>query len=480
LAAGGAIACWAMVFHVSADVIYLNDGSKVEGEVHRTDTGYAVKTSDGNTTSVDAGKVKSLEAKRGGALSSSSVSGAAAPAPSAGPTTKPAPAPDNGMQGLTSLRRSVENQADVKKILERYRKFIEQHVGTPAGDEAVRDAQTWEDRLDKGMVKIGDRWLSKEAQTELHAKSVERAESARQLLIDGHLREATAALDAALAENPQNAPAQYHRGVVYYRQQQPLNARKAFEAVAQWTPNHAPTLNNLAVLLWGAKQYAISLNYYGQAMNAAPLTQQVIDNVAEALNDLPQSQRDNAVTKKVVLLFNAQDMTLQGRMKKQGQIRWGSTWVTEKQLETLRGEEKEIEEKIGKMNDDFEQVQDRLEQIGRDISDTERSIRRIEASSYGRDSSGRPVRLSYPKLYYDLKKDLEQLQTEQDSEKNKATRLRSAAKVMQRSLSIPRYTGVQQIIGVEGAPDLSDLAVPEASPTASATQPAATQSSAAQ
>src|SRR4051812_6870472 len=112
LAAGGAIACWALVFHVSADVIYLNDGSKLEGEVHRTDSGYAVKTADGSTTTVDATKVKSLEAKRGGASPSSS---SAAVAPPAAPTTKPAPAPDNGMQGLISLRRSVENQTDVKK-----------------------------------------------------------------------------------------------------------------------------------------------------------------------------------------------------------------------------------------------------------------------------------------------------------------------------------------------------------------------------
>jgi tetratricopeptide (TPR) repeat protein len=462
-----------LVFHVSADVIYLTDGLKLEGEVHRTDTGYTVKTPDGMTTAVDASEVKSLEAKRNGATSSS-VASAAAP-----PTSRPAPAVDNGMQGLISLRRSADSQADAKNVLERYRKFIEQHVGTPAGDAAVRDAETWQERLDKGMVKVGDRWLSKDEQTELHAKSVRRAEEARQLLVEGHLREATAALDAALAENSQSAPAHYLRGVVYFRQQQPLNARKSFEAVAQSTPNHGPTLNNLAVLMWGAKQYAIALNYYGQAMNAAPLTQQILDNVAEALNDLPQSQRDNAVTKKVVLLFNAQDMTLQGRMKKQGRVRWGSTWVTEKQLESLRREEKEIEDKIAKMNDEFEQVQDRLEQIGRDVSDTERSIRRIEASSYGRDSSGRPVRLSYPKLYYDLKNDLEQLQTEQDSEKNKATRLRNAAKVMQRSLSIPRYAGVQQIIGVEGAPDLSELPSPSPSPTASATQPAATQSSAA-
>src|SRR4051794_11457959 len=110
--------------------------------------------------------------------------------------------------------------------------------------------------------------------------------------------------------------------------------------------------------MWGAKQYAIALNYYGQAMNAAPLTQQILDNVSEALNELPQSQRDNDVTKKVVFLFNAQDITMQAHMKKQGLVRWGSTWVNQKQLESLRAEEKEVEGKIGKMNDEFEQVQD--------------------------------------------------------------------------------------------------------------------------
>jgi hypothetical protein len=239
LAAGGAIACWALVLHVSADVITLNDGTKIEGEVRRTDAGYAVKTADGNTTTVDPAKVKSLEAKRGNGASSGGggSAGTVTATPSASPTTRPAPGADSAMQGLISLRRSVENQTDAKKVLERYRKFIEQHVGTPAGDEAVRDAQVWEDRLNKGMVKVGDRWLSKEAQTELQSKSVERALAARQLLVQGHLRDGTAALDAALAENPQNAAAQYLRGVVYYRQQQPLNARKAFEAVAQWTPN---------------------------------------------------------------------------------------------------------------------------------------------------------------------------------------------------------------------------------------------------
>jgi hypothetical protein len=251
-----------------------------------------------------------------------------------------------------------------------------------------------------------------------------------------------------------------------------INARKAFEASAQIHPNHGPTLNNIAVLMWGSKQYPGAINYYGQAMNAAPGMRAIVDNVAEALHDLPKSQRDNAGTKKVVLLFNAQDMTLQGKMKSRGLMRWGSTWVSEKDLKRLEAEEARIEDKIAKLEDEFEQVEDRLEQIARDIADTQRSLRRIEASSYGRDANGRPIKLSYPPLYYDLKRDLEHLFNEEDGEKEKKTRLRAQAKRAQQEITIPRYTGVQQLIGVEGTPDLPPLTASGDAPGEPATQPA--------
>ena len=428
------LASVALTLPAAADVVYLKDGSKVEGEVVRkTAEGWVVKTPDGKTTNIDSSQVKSFEAKRGD---------------NAG---------DEPMQRLVSLRRSVEGQTDIKKVLERYRKFIEQHIGTPAGDEAVKDAAAWEDRLEQGMVKVGDKWVTKQEQEALAAKAVERGIAARKLLLQGRMKEATAAIDSALVEHPQNAAALYLRGVVLYRQDQKANARKAFEAVLQIVPNHGPSLNNIAAIMWEAKQLPGAINFYGQAMNASPNQRQILDNVAEALHDLPEVQRDNAATKKVVLLFNAQDMSLQGRMKKRGLFRWGSTWVQEKVLKQLQDEEDRVEEKLDKLEDDFEQVQDRIEQIDRDIGDTERSIRRIEASSYGRDSTGRPVRLSYPRLYYDLKRDLEQLYVERDGEKEKVARLRKKAKQVRQEISVPKYTGVQQIIGVEGAPELPAL-----------------------
>lgn len=419
---------------VRGDVIHLKDGSKLEGEIVRKgDAGWVVKSADGTTTTIDSGQVRSFEAKRGNAG-------------------------DEPARRLDSLRRAVEGQTDIPRILARYKKFIEQHVGSPIVREASRDARAWEERLAKGMVKLGDKWVGKEEQAALQSKGVEQASAARLLLIQGRVKDATAAIDSALAEYPQNAAALYLRGVAMDRQQQTPGARKAFEAVLQLAPDHGPTLNNLAVILWSKKQLPGAINFYGQAMNASPGSRAILDNVAEALNDLPESQRDNAATEKVVLMFNAQDNALQGRMKTRGLHRWGSTWVDEKELELLEAAERKIEDKLDALEDEYEQVEDRIEQIDRDIADTERSIRRIEASSYGRDrGSGRPVRFSYPRLYYDLRRDLENLHDERGGEKDKLGRLRKKARQVQQDIAVPRYTGVQQIIGAQGAPGLPAL-----------------------
>ncbi len=423
----------AMMLRAGADVVYLKDGTKVEGDILRkTEAGWSVKTADGTVVNVDADKVKGFEAKRG----------------------NPAEEP---LQRLLSLRRTVEGQTDIRKILGRYKKFVEQHVGLPVVEEALKDVEIWEQRLADGKVKVGDKWVTKDEQALRQTAAAERTADVRRMLLQGKLKEATAAIDSTLAEDPQNAAALYLRGVVLFRQGQTAAARKAFDGVIQLSPDHSPSLNNVAVILSANKQYLGAINYYGQAMNAAPMVRPILDNVAEALNELPEAQRDNEAAKNVVLLFNAQDMALQTRMKKEGLFRWGSTWVKETELGQVKAEQDQINDKLERMEAEFEQVQDRIEQLGRDIDDTERSIRRIEAQSYGRDSTGRAIRLSYPRLYYDLKRDLEQLYGERDGEEEKSARLKKKARQARQALSIPRYTSVQQIIGVEGAPDLPPL-----------------------
>ena len=441
-----------------ADVIYLKDGTKVEGEiVRRTDAGWVIKSADGKVTTVDISKVRSFDAKRGSTRPSAAGPGTAA-GPGAAAGGGGNNAGDEGSRRLVSLRRSVEGQTDIPKVLARYRKFVEQHVGTPVADEAAKDIKVWEERLAKGMVKVGGKWVDKAEHEALVARGIEQAIDARRLLLQGRVKDATAAIDSALAEDPRNAAALYLRGVALFRQQQTGPARKAFDAVLQLVPEHGPSLNNVAVILWSNKQLPGAINFYGQAMNASPGTRSVLDNVAEALNGLPESQRDNAATEKIVLMFNAQDMALQARMKKRGLFRWGSTWVGSEELEELEAQEGANEDKLDALEDEYQQVKERVAQIDQDITDTERSIRRIEASSYGRDrNTGRATRFSYPRLYYDLKRDLENLHDERGAEREKLGRLRKKARQVQQDIAVPRYTGVQQIIGVEGAPGLPDL-----------------------
>lgn len=413
------------------DVFTLKDGTKIDGEITgKTDAGWTVKTTDGKTLNLASDKVKSVEAKRN----------------------------EEPMKRLESFRRSIGGATDIPKILERYRKFIDQYVGTPAADEALKDVQVWEQRLSLGMVKVGNTWMTQVELADMRRKGAERAEAARQLLLAGRMRDAMSAIDGAIGEDPQNAAAHYLRGIVLYRQEQPANARKEFDTVAQLTPTHAPTHNNLAVIQWTTKQYPGAINFYGQAMTLAPVTRSILDNVAEALNELPESQRDNAMTEKVVLLFNAQDMVLQKRMKERGLFRWGATWVDEKTLEQLKGEQDRIDDAIDKMEKDFDQVQDRIEGIEHDIKETARAIRRIEANTLSYSDPRTRLRMSYPRQYYDLKRDLEELNEEREAEQDKSSRLKKKAKDIRQSISVPRYTGVQQIIGVEGTPGLEPVA----------------------
>src|SRR3954466_15453444 len=88
-----------------ADIIRLKDGSTLEGEIKRTDDGWAVTTEDGRRRLVRFDRVASIEARPKG--------------PKAGG--------DVADQRLASLRRAVDSLTDIRQILERYRTFITQY-----------------------------------------------------------------------------------------------------------------------------------------------------------------------------------------------------------------------------------------------------------------------------------------------------------------------------------------------------------------
>src|SRR4051812_30078395 len=93
----------AMASGAIADVIVLKDGTRYEGIVKRDGKEWHITTADGKVVTVSIDSVKSIELT--GSNGVPSTSGAP------GATTKSSP--DQASSNLASLRRSVENVADI-------------------------------------------------------------------------------------------------------------------------------------------------------------------------------------------------------------------------------------------------------------------------------------------------------------------------------------------------------------------------------
>ncbi len=423
--AGGLLA---LAGPVQADVVHLNDGSQIEGEIRKTEDGWVVTGPDHKPRSIAADRVAFIEAR-----------------PKAGA--------DSADQRLASLRRAVENTTDIKQTLARYKTFIDQNPGSPVADKARADEQIWQDRLDRGLVKLGDKWLTREEKDALVGKSDAAAGQAMRLVKQSKLHEASPMLDQILADNPQNAAAWYLKGVVLYRQDQLTAARKAFESVIALLPDHAPSLNNIAVIYWRQNEPAVAVNFYDRALQAATNRYDVLDNVAEALDALPQEYRNAPVTRKLVRHFNEQEPLVQAQMQKQGLFRWGATWVSASELEKLKDAEKQIKDKLDKLSADFDAVTARIGRIDADVASDRQWAKRMEADSIGRDpQTGAAVQYPLPPSYYDTVRDIKVLQEERAARLAEQDKMRLAAKTIQQSLPKPKFTGLQRVIDADGAP----------------------------
>ena len=82
------------------------------------------------------------------------------------------------------------------------------------------------------MVKTADKWVTPAELGVIQEESLAAAIHARQLLRQGKMKEAGPILEQAIKDDPKNASAHYLRGLMFYRQEQLGQAKKAFELFA--------------------------------------------------------------------------------------------------------------------------------------------------------------------------------------------------------------------------------------------------------
>jgi len=410
-----------------ADRLVLTDGTTLEGRVKKQPDGsWVIVGTDGKSTPVAASKVAKVE-----------VTGSA-----------DAAAADK----FASLKRSVEPLANIDEIIQRFERFIAVNPNTQSAEDAVAEVALWRDRKARGLVKTGLNWMTPQERFELLRKINPQIAQARELLRSGRQRDAELLIGPVLELDSRHFGALYLNGVILYQQEKYPAARKAFEAVNAQIADHAPTLNNLAVVSLKQNQVGPALNFFDQAMIAMPADRVIVDNVAEALNALKEDSRRLAIARKVEKRFGEQDTVLSNRLQKEGLFRWGATFVEKKQFDQLVAAEKAIKDKIDQMKSDFDAMSARINVIDRQIQSSERELKRIEADSYFIDTNGNYIRRPLPSFYYDQQRDLQSLAGEKAQVQAQQKAMRQQADRVQQDLPVPKYTGVQKLIGEEGAP----------------------------
>lgn len=428
--------CAAMVIGAAtlaaADVVVLQSGEKLEGDLKKSPEGWTLRLHNGATMELPVGQVKSVQLMpRDGA--SAGGEGVA-------------------QSRLDSLNKSMAAATDAQSAIDRYQAFVEQYKTSPVAEDAKKELAIWRERLDKGLMKQGEQWITPKQALELRNQSTAQAAEARALLKAGRMTDAQPLIDTALKNDPTNISALYLRGVLAYQADQINDARRAWEAVAGRIKDHAPTLNNLAVIGWRQNRHLDALNLYDQAMTAAPADEIIIANVAEALNALPANLRDGAVARRAYRKYTEQDQVVSKAMAERGLYRWGNQYIAKEEFDRLEAQRKAVQDQLDQLAGRFKQAEDAIRDLDIKGEQNDRTLRQIEAGRNQRTIDGDLILLPLPPVYFEIQQDNVRLKQQRDGAVRELDGLRKTAAQLQQQIPQPKYTGVQKIIGIEATP----------------------------
>ena len=420
------VVCCVMTF---GDTLRLNDGKEVVGTLRRGENGWEVTDANGKATFVPEDQIASIEMGK----------------PNRDSAT-------DAQSRLATVRRLADGQSDPAVAIARYDKLIVELGDGPATDTARKDLETWKQRQTGGMVKLGGKWLDRDAIAKVDERSLARIEQAKGLVKLAQFKEATGVLDSVLAEDPANVGALYLRGLVLSRTAQPGVTRKAFEQVIAIMPDHGPTLNNLAVMQWRQRQFPAAMVNYERALAALPDNQILLDNLAEVLNDLPRDIQTNLTTKRVRRRFEEQEPRLEAQLTQTGWYRWGSTWVNADQLQQIKAEEAAIKDKLALLSRDFDDTQAQIDRIDADSQANTRALNNMEASRYMQDAKGNPIRMPLTDRYYQTQGDQVRLDGERKRNAQRLDAIRREADGVKAKISVPAFKGVLRLMDEKQTP----------------------------
>ena len=442
----GMLALGAATLGARGDRVAKRDGTAITGTAKQVDGGYEVTGENGVKRFVPSAEISSIKIDNTGKLDEATA-----------------------RDRFESLRRSSENERDIGRAIERYEAIVKVLDGTSVVADANKELTTWRDRRDRKMTRVGKTWLTPAERDALFDDIAKRADVIRRSIATNDLNGAAALLREASPLDPNNMSFQYLAGVLQYRRGQYAESKKSFDAVAEQVPDHPPTLVNQAVLLVRFKRWPQAAGALDAAMAAAPENADVLNDVTEFVQLIPDASRKSNVIDRMLKRYGVQEAGLEERMAAEQKLyRWGSRWVTQAELADFKKQRDAYEQTKREMQTDFDQATARVKQIDEDVKRTSDTMAQMQASTAYRDpDSGRIFQRPLPEAYWDFKRDLDVLNGRRRDESAKIDELKKKAEQIEKGAPAPQYRGTLDLIGEAGVP----IVLPATTRPAPASQP---------
>lgn len=175
----------------------------------------------------------------------------------------------------------VKKPQDALTLIAEFRKA---NRPTRSDEEQLKDLEKeWQGRIDKGLIRWGNSWVTKEEAEESKRESDQLLSEGRALYKAGDLEGAAKFWQAAGQANKSQTFSHYLLGLVRLEAKDPGNAAKAFKKVVSISPRDVGALNNLAVCELKCGRGPSALNYWETAAEIAPKNEAVIHNLERVI-----------------------------------------------------------------------------------------------------------------------------------------------------------------------------------------------------
>lgn len=194
-----------------------------------------------------------------------------------------------GAAGVTQTPDQVEQDAQqchsAKEAVLVYTFYLAKPGLTPEQrSKAKAGLEAWKKKAEQGLVRVGEKWMTKKEASELRKRADAKVEHAMELLRLGNGELSRKTLEDASRLDPDSIQADFLMGIVYgLIDDNDKKSQYHFERCLQRDPGNVSVLNNLAISLLFQKKYAPAVQCWKTAAAAAPKMSVLSQNVGSLI-----------------------------------------------------------------------------------------------------------------------------------------------------------------------------------------------------